>query len=79
MPERLSLLTRLLEERGRSRDEIEVTICPYLLGADAAKVERYREAGVDQVVLAAFAFDIDGIKNLLDSFAETIVEPAALL
>jgi hypothetical protein len=58
---------------------VEITICPYLLGADSAKVERYREAGVDQVVLAAFAFDVDGIRSLLDSYAETIVEPAAAL
>jgi probable F420-dependent oxidoreductase len=79
VPERLAFLTRLLEERGRRREDVLVSICPYLLGADAAKVERYREAGVDQVILPAFAFDVDGIRSLLDSFAETIVEPAAAL
>jgi len=79
VPERLALLTRLLEERGRQREDVLVSVCPYLLGADLEKVERYGEAGVDQVILPAFAFDVDGIRSLLDSFAETIVEPAAAL
>ena len=79
VPERLSTLTSLLEERGRKREDVMVSICPYLRGADIEKVERYREVGVEQVVLPLFAFDTDSLLSLLDDYAKTIVEPAATL
>jgi probable F420-dependent oxidoreductase len=69
LPERLSRLDALLADEGRSRDEIEVSICPYLLGVDADAVRRYEEAGVDQLVLLCFAFDVDGLQSTLDQLA----------
>lgn len=77
VPERLAFLERLLAERGRTRGEIEVSICPYLLGQDADKMKRYADVGVDQVIVLAFASAPDELSSSLDTLAETIVEPVA--
>ncbi len=69
LPERLTALDKLLADRGRTRDEIQISICPYLKGADADKVKRYADAGVDQVILLAFAFDRDSLLTTLDDLA----------
>lgn len=69
VPERLAVLTRLLEERGRTRDEVEVSICPYLEPVGDGAVERYRDAGVDQVILMVFARDAAGLDSTLDGLA----------
>ena len=79
MPERLATLDKFLADEGRTRAEIEVSICPYLKGADAEKVKRYADQGVDQVILLAFGFDLDGLLSTLDSLVDTIVEPATRL
>ena len=79
VPERLAKLDQLLQERGRSRDEIEVSICPYMLGVDLEGVKRYRDAGVDQVILVALGFDRDNLLKTLDELASGIAEPAASL
>jgi probable F420-dependent oxidoreductase len=68
--ERLGRLEELLAEQRRSRSEIEVSICPYLLGADADTVKRYEDAGVDQVILLLLGFDIPGLQVALDGLAE---------
>ena len=71
VPERLAYLEKLLAERGRTLDEVEVSICPYLKGAQPDDVKRYEDAGVDQLILLAFAFDPDGIVETLDGLATT--------
>jgi probable F420-dependent oxidoreductase len=69
VPARITVLEKFLAERGRTRDEIEVSICPYLLGLQPGDVQRYEDAGVDQVILLALAFTTDGIDEALDGLA----------
>jgi probable F420-dependent oxidoreductase len=76
VPERLRTLERMLAERGRSREEVLVSICPYLLGVDADKARRYRDAGVDQLVLMAFAPTPGALEQTLDALVATVMEPA---
>jgi probable F420-dependent oxidoreductase len=76
---RLRDLDRLLARRGRSRKEIQVSVCPYLRGADLDAVKRYRDVGVDQVVLLVLAPDADEAHRTLDVLAETVAEPARRL
>jgi probable F420-dependent oxidoreductase len=70
VPGRVARLEEMLAEEGRTRSEIEVSICPYLLGADADTVKRYEDAGVDQVILLGLAFDVPGIDAELDRLAQ---------
>jgi probable F420-dependent oxidoreductase len=73
---RLRDLDRLLAARGRRRGDVAVSVCPYMRPTDLDLVRRYRDAGVDQVILLVFAADVDGLRRTLDGFAEGIVEPA---
>ena len=69
-------LTDFLAERGRTREDIVVTMCPYLRPATADVVRQYREAGVDQLLFAFAAQDEDGLVRGLDELADIALEPA---
>jgi probable F420-dependent oxidoreductase len=73
VPERLAKLDELLAEQGRTRSEIKVSICPYLKGVDADKAKRYQDVGIDQIIVMAFAFDLDTLNQTLDDLATTIL------
>lgn len=75
--ERIAHLEGLLAERGRSRAEVVVSICPYLLGFDEDKVARYADAGVDQLIVVALARSEQAWPEVLDGLAATALEPAA--
>ena len=79
--ERLGLLDRLLAERGRTRSELTITVCPYLLpGQDLDLIRRYRDAGVQQVVLLPFgAASAEAVAPAMEKLGEGIVEPARRL
>lgn len=77
VPEALERLDRVLADRGRSRQDVTVTISPYFKPVDAAALERYAELGVDRVIVVTLAFDVDGLEATLDSMAADLVEPAA--
>ena len=68
--ERIRALDRLLAERGRSREDVLVSVSPYMQSVDADMIKRYEDAGVDQVILLAFAPTEDGIVATLDSLAK---------
>jgi hypothetical protein len=73
------VLDRLLARRRRSRRELQVAVCPYLRPADLDLVKRYRDLGVDQVILFAVAPTPDELRAVLDRLAETILVPAQAL
>lgn len=79
VPERLSRLGSLLERRGRKPSDVEVSICPYMQSVDFDAVRRYRDAGVDQIVLMILAPDAKSVPAALDPVAEAIVAPAQAL
>jgi probable F420-dependent oxidoreductase len=74
--ERIGHLERLLGERGRRLDEVEVSICPYLAPVDLDLVKKYADIGVDQVIVFVLASDADELTRALDTLAEQIVVPA---
>ena len=73
LTERLQRLDTLLEGQGRTRDDVEISICPYMLPATTETIQGYRDAGVDRVILTAAAADAAGLPAVLDSLA-TFVE-----
>ncbi len=72
----LASLDRHLEQHGRSRDDIEISVCPYFKPITGDDLARYRDAGVDRVIALAFAFDRDGLLTALDTLASERVAPA---
>lgn len=79
LPPQLSKLDGMLAANSRKRDEIEVSVCPYLKGRDTDFVKGYADVGVDQVILLLLAFDEAGLVETLDHLSRTIVEPLSAL
>jgi probable F420-dependent oxidoreductase len=77
--ERLRALDGFLAERGRRRSDVQVTVSPYLREMTPAKLEAYRRAGADQVILFAFARDADGARSTLAKLAEQYLPVARKL
>jgi probable F420-dependent oxidoreductase len=70
--EPLAALDRLLAERGRSRDSFQIFVSPAFRRVDRSGLERYRDLGVDQVVIPLLAGDADGIERRGDQLAELV-------
>src|SRR5580700_1818962 len=62
----LATLERLLSDRGRSRRELTVTVCPYMRPLDADIAGRYADAGVDAVAALLLPFGVDDVRRGLD-------------
>jgi probable F420-dependent oxidoreductase len=68
--ERVRALEKFLARHGRRRADVQVTISPYLKEMSAAKLEAYKRAGADQVILFAMARDAAGARARLHQLAE---------
>ena len=77
--ERLVRLEQLLSEAGRPPGDVLVTASPHPHTTDFDTIARYRDAGVDQIVLRAMARDRDRLLAKLDALVTTLVEPALAL
>lgn len=65
--EPLATLDRLLEEQHRTRSELTITVCPYMLPLDADIAGRYADAGVDAVAALLIPFGVDDVRRGLDA------------
>jgi alkanesulfonate monooxygenase SsuD/methylene tetrahydromethanopterin reductase-like flavin-dependent oxidoreductase (luciferase family) len=61
LPDAVARLAGLLEEEGRARAEVTVTVCPYFKPLDASITEQYAEAGADAVSALFFALSADEV------------------
>ncbi len=76
LAERLRALDGFLAAQGRKRADVRITVSPYLREMNPKKLEAYRRAGADQVILFAFARNADGARATLAKLAEEYL-PAA--
>jgi alkanesulfonate monooxygenase SsuD/methylene tetrahydromethanopterin reductase-like flavin-dependent oxidoreductase (luciferase family) len=72
----LRRLDALLAERGRSRDDVMLSVCPYLKTPGPEMIDGYRELGVDRLIGLCLAFDRDMLLASLDQLATDLLEPA---
>lgn len=77
--ERVVRLEALLGERGRSLSDVDVTVCPYMEPVSPEQLPRYRDAGVDELVLCPFAADPPSLRRMISQMAEDYVGPGAAL
>ncbi|AMK19938.1 hypothetical protein K663_17886 [Sphingobium sp. MI1205] len=76
---RLAILRELLDEEGRTLNDIDIVISPGEHACDADMLARYAELGASEVVVICFDRDLDGFTRQADHLARTLVEPAARL
>lgn len=74
--EPLRILDGLLSERGRKRDEITVSVTADIASCDVDKIKRYRDAGVDRIVIMEFVDALEQLEPILEKAAEQVVIPA---
>ena len=79
VPAHLEQLGDLLAAEGRTLDEIEIAVSPYGVPCDLDMLQRYRDAGVDQVILFALTADPEPLYRDIERMAREVVEPAAAL
>lgn len=77
--ERIGYLSGLLEARGRSLSDIYISAAPNIRGVDAAMVQEYEAAGVQQVIIAGWGRDPDAYLESLARLSDEFVKPAANL
>jgi alkanesulfonate monooxygenase SsuD/methylene tetrahydromethanopterin reductase-like flavin-dependent oxidoreductase (luciferase family) len=77
--ERLARLERMLAANGRKRSDLVISVSPYLREMSPAKLEAYRRAGADQVILIAFARDREAIAAALGKLADGYLPTARRL
>jgi probable F420-dependent oxidoreductase len=67
MTEPLATLTQHLADAGRSRADLEVTVCPYFHELTPERVEQYAEKGVDAVAVTFLVASPDDVPQALDA------------
>ena len=72
-PAKLALLAEHCEREGRDVAKVQVALCPYAHPCDRDTLRRYEDAGVDQVVMAAFVPGCDTMEQTIDEIAETLI------
>jgi probable F420-dependent oxidoreductase len=75
--ERIAALERLLADAGRSRDDIDVVVSPYMRPIESSTLAAYADAGADQVVLPALAFDPESVRDTIARLGDDWVQAAA--
>ncbi len=74
----LGKLDAALSRHGRKRSDIDVCICPYEHEVDLDMIERFRDLGVDEVILMVIADDATVLRRI-DELSGCIVAPAGAL
>ena len=72
LPEHLKRLDEALARAGRTREEVQIYVSPYLAGADADALRSYQDLGVDQVILPLFARDESDAARRMDAIAALV-------
>ena len=79
LPEPLARLDGILDEHGRSRADIVLTVCPYFNPVTPDMIEQYAAQGVDRLVVLCLAFDVDTLNSQLDDLVAGVLDPAKAL
>ena len=77
LAEPLATLDGLLDEQGRTRQDMTITVCPYFQPLDADIAEQYAEAGADAVAALLLPFSPDDVRKALDDL-QPVFERAAV-
>jgi probable F420-dependent oxidoreductase len=76
LPEPLDRLDAALAEQGRSRDDVTLSVSPYLKPITPDMIEKYAAAGVDRLIVMCLAFDVDTMRAHLDQLEASVLRPA---
>jgi probable F420-dependent oxidoreductase len=68
--ERIAILAKMLEARGRRRDEVSISITPpWTVPLDRNLVDAYRSSDVDQLIVTALSMSPDDLVKSIEAIA----------
>jgi probable F420-dependent oxidoreductase len=76
LPEPLERLDQALADQGRSRDDVTLSVSPYLKPVSPDMIEKYAALGVDRLIVVCLAFDVDVLRSQLDQLEADVLRPA---
>jgi probable F420-dependent oxidoreductase len=74
LAEPLARLDAALDRVGRSRNDLELHVAPPRIQLDGGTLDRYRELGIDQLILPLLAFDEESLHRRADKMARLLTE-----
>jgi probable F420-dependent oxidoreductase len=75
VPAKMAELKEHCDREGRDVADVKIALCPYANPCDRDTLRRYEDAGVDQVVMAAFVPGQDEMEAAIDDIAERLIAP----
>ena len=76
LPAPLERLDAALADQGRSRDDVTLSVSPYLKSVAPDMIEKYAALGVDRLIVMCLAFDLDTLRAQLDQLEADVLRPA---
>ena len=76
LPPALERLDAALAAEGRTREDITLTVSPYMHPVTPESVRRYADLGVDRLVVLCLAFNLDLLRTQLDQLEAAALQPA---
>ncbi len=73
VPGKLEQLKAFCDAEERAIEDVQIAVGPYAHPCDRDMLKRYEDAGVDQVVMAAFVPGQDAMEREIDSIAERLI------
>lgn len=73
VPEKLAQLKIHCDREGRDINDVQIALCPYANPCDRDTLKRYEDAGVHEVILAAFVPGQDAMARAIDTIAEDLL------
>ena len=73
VPEKFEELKIYCDKEGRDISDVKIALCPYANLCDRDTLRRYEDAGIDQVIMAAFVFGQDTLEATIDDLAEHLI------
>ena len=73
VPAKMAMLKEQCDLEGRDVNDVKIALCPYANACDRDTLRRYEDAGIDQVIMAAFVFGQDALEAAIDDLAEHLI------
>jgi probable F420-dependent oxidoreductase len=77
LPPHVEELSKQLDKEGRKLADVDIAIAPYGKGCDLDMLKRYRDLGVDQVILFALTAEPGKLYDEIKRYGDEIVAPGA--
>ena len=73
VPAKIAMLKEHCDKEERDIKEVNIALCPYANPCDRDTLRRYEDAGIDQVIMAAFVFGQEPFERAIDDLTQRLL------